>query len=506
MGLAFATVVVVELLLGTELGPVDGPVVVEAGLFGDEPNAAAITKTTSTPATMAPWARPGSRRNCRHSRPNEFLILPPPALPPRRAVYRAPIQSAARTIRVASVGVVENAFPFDLTLDQLRQRTSMKWRASDPDVLPLWVAEMDVLLAPPIVEVLRQALDRGDTGYACGTEYAEAYASFAVERWGFAGFDVTRSALVPDVMLGAVELLKLVTGPGDVVVVTPPVYPPFYAFAEHLGRRVVEVPLTADRRLDLPSLTMTFAAAAAEGRAALLLCNPHNPTGTVHSADELAGVAAAAEATGVHVLADEIHAPLVLPGATFTPYLSVPGAGRGFALVSASKGWNLPGLKAAVAFAGEDAADDLARLPEEVSHGPSHLGVLAHTAALRHGGEWLDAVLGGLDRNRRLLADLLAAHLPSVPWAPAAASYLAWLDFSALPRIGEVGGDGSVRGDVSVRSGAAAWFLQHARVLLSSGPAFGSGGERCARINFATSATVLSDAIERMGAAVAGAT
>ncbi len=87
----------------------------------------------------------------------------------------------------------------------------MKWRASEPDVLPLWVAEMDVMLAPAILEVLGQALDRGDTGYAYGTAYAEAYASFAAERWGFAGFEVARSALVPDVMLGAVELLKLVT-------------------------------------------------------------------------------------------------------------------------------------------------------------------------------------------------------------------------------------------------------------------------------------------------------
>lgn len=400
--------------------------------------------------------------------------------------------------------MVENVSPFDLTIEQLRRRTSMKWRGSEPDVLPLWVAEMDVMLARPILEVVQEALERGDAGYAYGTAYAEAYSSFASDRWAFAGFDVARSALVPDVMLGAVELLKLVTGPGDVVVVTPPVYPPFYAFAEHLGRRVVEVPLTPDRRLDLPALANAFAAAAAEGAAAFLLCSPHNPTGTVHSADELAAVAAAAEATGVRVVADEIHAPLVLPGATFTPYLAVPGAGRGFALASASKGWNLPGLKAAIAFAGEEADDDLARLPEEVGHGASHLGVLAHTAALWHGREWLDSVLAGLDRNRRMLAGLLASHLPLVRWTPGAASYLAWLDFSNLPWLAAAGGDGP-RGDVSVRAGVAAWFLEEARVLLSSGPAFGSGGQGCARINFATSARVLSEAVERMGLAVARA-
>ena len=396
--------------------------------------------------------------------------------------------------------------PFDLTLTELRQRTSYKWQAAAPDVLPLFVAEMDVMPAEAVLEVLAAALERGDTGYATGSCYAEAYASFAEERWSFTGFEPARSALVPDVMLGAAELLKLLTGPGDQVIVTPPVYPPFYAFAEHLGRRVVEVPLTSEHRLDLGALEEAFQAARRHGRAAFLLCNPHNPTGTVHSAEELTAVAAAAGEAGVAVVADEIHAPLVLAGAQFTPYLSVPGGERGFALVSASKGWNLPGLKAAVAFAGKEAAGDLARLPEEVSHGPSHLGVIAHTAALLQGGEWLAAVLAGLERNRSLLGELLAHHLPAVAWRPGAATYLAWLDFSELAAVlGDGKSEPAARGDVSVRSGPGAWFLEHSRVLLSSGTAFGAGGELCARLNFATSASILTEAVERMAAGLAAA-
>jgi cystathionine beta-lyase len=408
-------------------------------------------------------------------------------------------------VQAGTVGrVATDGFPFDLTLAELRERTSEKWRAADAGVLPLWVAEMDVLPAPAIVEVLHEALDRGDTGYATGAGYAEAYAAFAEDRWAFDGFDPAHSAIVPDVMLGVVEMLKLVTGNGDPVVVTPPVYPPFYAFVEHLDRRIIEVPLTLQYRLDVPALADTFARLATEGQAAFLLCNPHNPTGTVHTADELAGVAAAAESTGVRVVVDEIHAPLVLPGATFTPYLSAPGGNRGLVLVSASKGWNLPGLKSAVAFAGPDAAADLARLPEEVGHGSSHLAVLAHTAALRSGRDWLDEVITGLDRNRALLAELLAG-VPSVRWDPGAATYLAWLDFTeAYAAFAETNEDPrATRGDATARTGVAAWLLEHARVLLSSGPSFGTGGDNCARLNFATSATVLTEAVQRMSNALA---
>lgn len=131
----------------------------------------------------------------------------------------------------------------------------------------------------------------------------------------------------------------------------------------------------------------------------------------VHTRDELGQIAALARVHGVRVISDEIHAPLVLPGAQFVPYLSVPGAEDAFALFSASKGWNLAGVKAALVVAGPAAASDLQRLPEEVGHGPSHLGVLAHTSAFDLGGPWLDALLAGLDSNRSLLADLVRRHL-----------------------------------------------------------------------------------------------
>ena len=204
------------------------------------------------------------------------------------------------------------------------------------------------------------------------------------------------------------------------------------------------------------------------------------------TAAELTAVAALAGRYGVRVVADEIHAPLTAPGVDFVPYLSVPGAGSGLSLMSASKAWNLAGLKAALALAGPEAAADLARLPEEVSHGPSHVGAIAHTAALRDGTPWLDALLDGLDDNRRLLADLLARHLPAITYRPGEATYLAWLDCRAL-------GLGDDPADV---------FLQRGRVALNSGLPFGTGGAGHVRLNLATSPEVIEEGVRRMVAAL----
>ncbi|MCI4065150.1 aminotransferase class I/II-fold pyridoxal phosphate-dependent enzyme [Micromonospora sp. R77] len=387
-----------------------------------------------------------------------------------------------------------------LTPDELRQRTSAKWRTHPADVLPLWVAELDVPLAAPVAAALRRAIDLGDTGYPHGTGYAEALGDFAARRWGWHDFRVAHTSIVPDVMMGIVELLRLVTDPGDAVVVCSPVYPPFYAFVSHAGRQVIEAPLGADLRMDHAALDEAFRRARACGpRPAFLLCNPHNPTGVVHRRDELAAVAELAARHGLRVISDEIHAPLVLPGAHFTPYLTVPGAEDAFALTSASKAWNLAGLKAALAVAGPQAVADLHRMPEEVGHGPSHLGVLAHTTAFRAGEQWLDLLLTGLDANRTLLATLLAEHLPTVGYHRPEGTYLAWLDCTGLGVPTDEPADGP--GVVTDLAGPAKMFLDRARVALSSGHVFGTGGTGFVRLNFGTSPAILTEAVTRMGRA-----
>ena len=389
-----------------------------------------------------------------------------------------------------------------LTESALRaQRTSVKWHAFPPDVLPLWVAEQDTVLAEPIVKAVVEAMQRSDTGYVfSGRGYAEALASFAVDRWGWSGLDPEHTAIVPDVMIGVTEMLRLVTDPGDSVIVNCPVYPPFYSFVHSMGRTILESPLTPDHRIDLADLSRAFGAATAGGkRAAYLLCSPHNPTGTVHTAEELEAGAAHPQGFAVRGGAPEIHAPLVHAGHTFVPYLSVSGGERGLSLMSASKGWNLAGLKSALAIAGPEAAADLARLPEEVGHGASHLAVLAHIAAYRDGGIWLDALLAGLDANRHLLAQLLAQHLPSVGYQVPEGTYLAWLDCRSLG----VEDPPAEPGLVTLSVGPAALFAEQAKVGLSAGTAFGTGGSGHVRLNFATSQAILIEAVERMGRAVA---
>jgi cystathionine beta-lyase len=392
--------------------------------------------------------------------------------------------------------------PFDVPLEELRRRSSLKWRQASDDVLPLWVAEMDVRLAEPVARALHDAINLGDTGYPFGSGYAAAWRDFAAERWGWSGLDVSRTSLVADVMVGALEALKLVAPAGAPVVITPPVYPPFYSFLRHAGYRLVEAPLTGEGRLDPGALEEAFTACRRWGPAALLLANPHNPTGAVHTAEELESLAQLARRYGVRVVADEIHAPLVLAGHRFTPYLSVSGAENAFSLLSASKAWNLPGLKAAVLVAGPEAAADLERLPEEVSHGPSHLGVISHTVALREAGPWLDQLLEALSENRSLLAALLTQYLPDVRWIAPEGTYLAWLDCA---RLGMAPAAGSVdaSGDIHAMVGPAAAFLERGRVRLSSGAAFGRGGEQFVRLNFATSPAVLNEAVKRMGSVVA---
>ncbi len=377
---------------------------------------------------------------------------------------------------------------FDLLdVATLAGRRSYKWRAFAPDVLPAFVAEMDFPLADCVIHALHEAVDAGDCGYAWPYQLADAFASFARQRHGWE-VDAGRVFLVADVMAGVDEMLTLATRPGDGVVINTPVYPPFFHHIGALGRRVLEVPLVkaAGRwELDLGALEAAFAA----GARAYLLCNPHNPTGRVLTRTELENIAELANRHDVLVLADENHAPLTLPGAVHTPYVALgdEAARHAVTLTSASKAFNLAGLKCAVVVAGsEEMRRGLAALPEAATFRAGLLGVVASIAAWHYGGPWLDELLAYLDANRSHLAALLALHLPKVDYDPPEGGYLAWLDCRAL-NLGE---------------DPAAAFLARGRVALTSGPTFGPPGAGFARLTMGTSTAILDQIVKRMASAV----
>ena len=374
-----------------------------------------------------------------------------------------------------------------LPIDQLRQRTSTKWRTYPEDVLPLFVAETDFTPAPTVTAALARAVELGDTGYTPPDPgIAGAYVGFAQRRFDWT-VDPARIRTTCDVMMGVVELLRQVTEPGDRVIITPPVYPPFYDCIPEAGAVVERVPLRdsgAAWELDLAGIESALAA----GARAVLLCNPHNPTGTAHSRESLAALAALAEAHGAAVISDEIHAPLVGRGAVFTPFLDAsPAAARvGFAVTSASKAFNTAGLKCALMVTADDATTAVVRaLPAEVEWRTGLFGALAAVAAFSPESDpWLDAQLAALDENRVLLAELLAEHVPGARYRIPDAGFLAWIDVSALGW-----GDNP-----------ASKVLREAKVALHFGPHFGEEGKGHVRLNFGCSPDVLREAVARLGA------
>jgi len=374
---------------------------------------------------------------------------------------------------------------FSLPLEALRNRQSLKWCTYPPDVLPMWVAEMDVALQPPVRDALEAALDSGDTGYPHGTAYAEAFAAMAASRWGWQLDVPTQVRRAGDVMNSVLAVLDAISEPGSAVVINPPVYPPFRQVISGYRRRIVEAPLTPSGRLDLAGLEAAFAGHERPGT--YLLCSPHNPSGAVHTAAELTAVMALAERYGVRVVVDEIHACLVDPGTTFVPVLTVPGGERAISVTSAGKAWNLAGFKAGLIIAGAEVTGVLAELPPLAQQSTGHLANLAHTAALTSCQGWIDELVVEIEANKALLAQELARKLPAAGYTPSEGTYLAWVDCSSLGL-----------------ANPARDFLETGRVAFSAGINFGAAHRDWVRINLACSPDLVIEGVARMAATVSG--
>ncbi|HEY3502401.1 MAG TPA: aminotransferase class I/II-fold pyridoxal phosphate-dependent enzyme [Actinocatenispora sp.] len=381
--------------------------------------------------------------------------------------------------------------PYDrIRVEDLVRRGSMKWTLHGPDVVAAWIAEMDFPTAEPIAAALRAAVARGYTGYPPYDD-ATGLPAVTADRLAAAGLSVPagRVRLLPDVLKGVELAIELYSPAGSPVVVPTPAYPPFFEVVRVCGREVVEVPMVrtdAGREFDLAAID----AALGAGAGTVIVCNPHNPLGQVFGAPELAAVADVVAAHGARVVADEVHAPLVYPGATYVPYATVSpaAAAHSVTLTSASKGWNLPGLKCAqIALTSPADVESWDALPVLRVLGASTLGIVANLAAYTEGAAWLADTVAYLDGNRTLLGELLAEHLPDAGYVAPAGTYLSWLDCRRLGLADPAG-----------------FFLAEARVAVNDGAAFGAVGRGFVRLNFATSRPILTRAVTAMGAAVAG--
>ena len=377
-----------------------------------------------------------------------------------------------------------SASPIDfdrLDLAALRRRRGEKWQLYGPDVLPAWVAEMDFPLCAPVRRVLESALEIDDLGYPLDVQPDALPAAFVERMESRFGWrpDPRGIEVLTDVVQGIYIAIDQFSAPGEGVVVQTPVYAPFLSAVRELGRRMVESPLVAgDTRYEIDFDFLRHA--IDPSTRVFLLCNPQNPTGRVFERRELETLAELALAHDLVVVADEIHADLVYDSRRHIPFasLSPEVEARTLTLTSATKAFNIPGLRCAIAHFGSEALRKrFARVPRHVRGGLGSLGQAATVAAWREGQSWLDAVLAYLDGNRRSVARFVAERLPGVRSFEPEATFLAWLDCRAL----------------ELEPSPQQFFLEHARVALSDGSVFGAPGRGFARLNFATSRPLLDE-------------
>ena len=375
-------------------------------------------------------------------------------------------------------------------LSELLTHHSEKWRGFASDVLPLPVMEMDFPIAQPIRDVLLEMVSHSDLGYLGSVpELADGFAHFCKERWDWT-IDKSQLRIAADVGVGVVEVLRVFTQPGDRILVNTPVYHNFNNWINETRLEKIDVPFiyTGSERDEINSWTLDLnevEKAYAAGLQVHLLCSPHNPLGRIYSREELIRIAEMAKKYNVLVISDEIHSPLIFKPHQFVPFLALNESARevGITVTSASKGFNIAGLKSAIIISQNDALNaKLQAMPPAVHFRSSILGAFASAAAFKDGGPWLDSVIAQLDENRRFLKSLISEKLPSVKYHMPQSSYVAWLDLEAL-NLGE---------------NPAQTLLERGKVAFNPGHTFGAQTSQYVRLNFATSPTILAQAVDRI--------
>jgi cysteine-S-conjugate beta-lyase len=385
------------------------------------------------------------------------------------------------------------SLPFEMSHAALQARRNAKWSQYDADVLPAFVAEMDFSVAAPIQAAIGRIVHEGDYGYPLrdGKRIDAAVASaFAVRMKSLYGWDVATDLVMPvsNLVQATYAPLMAFSDPGDGVILQTPNYPPFREAITSTDRRLIPLPMRDNGTryaFDLAELKT-----AGKDARIFILCNPQNPTGRVFSRDELLAIARFAIDHDLIVISDEIHSDLVYPGHQHIPFASLGPeiAARTVTLNSATKSFNIPGLRCAViAFGSEQLRGRFhKRIPYKLLGQCNIIGVDATVAAWTESQAWLDAVMAHLAEARELVRQVLAAEAPAVHFHAPEATYLAWLDCSRVKQS----------------STAFQFFLDHARIGFSAGETFDPDCAQFVRFNFATSMPILEEILDRFVSAI----
>lgn len=385
------------------------------------------------------------------------------------------------------------SLPFEMSHAALQARRNAKWSQYEADVLPAFVAEMDFSVAAPIQAAIERIVHEGDYGYPLrdGKRIDAAVASsFAARMKSLYGWDVATDLVMPvsNLVQATYAPLMAFSDPGDGVILQTPNYPPFREAITSTDRRLIALPMRDNGTryvFDLAELET----AGTDARI-FILCNPQNPTGRVFSRDELLAIARFAIDRDLIVISDEIHSDLVYPGHQHIPFSSLGPeiAARTVTLNSATKSFNIPGLRCAVIAFGSDELRGRfhKRIPYKLLGQCNIIGVDATVAAWTESQAWLDAVMAHLAKARDLVKQVLAAEAPAVQFQAPEATYLAWLDCSRIKQP----------------STAFQFFLDHARIGFSAGETFDPDCAQFVRFNFATSMPILEEILDRFVTAI----
>jgi cystathionine beta-lyase len=380
--------------------------------------------------------------------------------------------------------------PFDaISMETLKARQCNKWTRYGEDVLPLWVADMDFPTSDKIVAAMQARADSSNLGYPMGgyTGAGEPGVAEAIIKrqagyhWQLEEEDIWLiNGIVPGLFLGAMAFAS----PGEEIIMQTPIYPPFMYAVEKTGRTPVYNPMNFDGenwQIDFDALE----ALVTPSSRVFMLCNPHNPVGRVFRRDELEKLADFALRHRLWVISDELHCDLRFDGHEHIPFASLNEdiAQRTLTLFGPTKTFNIAGLKIGIAVSQNHAllARFQAAAPALITP-PNVIAQAAIQAAFNEAGDWLESTLTYLDGNRHFVADFVKEHLPGVRYGGTEGTYLAWLDFNNLG-LGE---------------NLETFLLETCKVGLNPGPSFGPGGEGFARLNFATTREVVSEALGRI--------